>query len=254
MRTKNRAGRGRPRKRETAGGVADTRVLLAWLRTADAPSSVTGKRLNQRALAFRLWERQQERNAAPQAAGSRAAIAPLTDDLAHLERCRDDAIGEVRRALLNRLRSSHMRRVRKGEEVLGLQMSDPAANGPRVFPATGSWPGLPGLYSADWVTPVGGPGEVSADIARQVDADPAVPLKLVKLNLQLLEQAVARVEAGALDPAAVAEEVERRLPRGSDKGAPERFLRRLIREAERYEYVHLGSEEITGRQPLPKVR
>jgi hypothetical protein len=31
-------------------------------------------------------------------------------------------------------------------------------------------------------------------------------------------------------------------------------LRRLLKEAQEWEYVHVGSEEITGRKPLPRAR
>lgn len=85
-----------------------------------------------------------------------------------------------------------------------LQLDLPGASGEAY-----QVPGVPGLYRADRPTPVGGPGEVSAERARELDADPGMPLKLVRVKKSELDetraahQADVRAAARQLDPADV---------------------------------------------------
>ena len=43
-------------------------------------------------------------------------------------------------------------------------------------------PGLPGTYHAETPAPVGGPGELTVEHAKALDADPGCPLKLVTIT------------------------------------------------------------------------
>lgn len=83
-------------------------------------------------------------------------------------------------------------------------------------PNTPHWvPGVAGLFRPDVATVVGGPGEVTLDRAREVDADPGVPLKLVKVPAgevkALRERAQAEHQAhrgGVIDRRRVAKGLE----------------------------------------------
>lgn len=178
--------RGRPAYREDAAGVRSMQRVLAAMQPLLRRSSVSGRELTNRGLAYGLWALD---HYTPRRLGQRTPppLAPVPE----LERVRDDAVRVVRATLLDRAREA---------------------------------------------------GELTK--AQQVKAarDPL---------------ATRRAARYPLDQVAIAEEVASRYPRparseGEDPiRAAERHLERLIAEALAWEYTHLGSEDFTGRKPLP---
>lgn len=111
----------------------------------------------------------------------------------------------------------------------------------------GSWPpGLPGLYSRDWPTPIGGTGEASFERAQQAVGRGG--FELVTLSTDALLAVRKRFRRLPPDEAAIAEEIASLYSRSQTR-AVERHMERLFREANLYEYAHIGSEAVTGRKP-----
>jgi hypothetical protein len=278
---KKSPGRGRPLKRETAAGVDDTQAVLSYLRTrGHAVSSVSGKPLGLRALAYVIWYEQKQRadlqeqghkqreahrqqlveqstrRQRPQPVapepwtppqGASWAMPPIGPNL---DEERQRAIATVRKTLLERAHQ-HVERAKREETVSALRMTVPGRNGPNIVPALDrTWPGLPGLYSFDWPTTVGLKGEASLELSEE--AVRRGGFALVTLDAEETRAVWARLRDQPPDDAAIAEEVARHYGRATSQSA-ERKLRRLIREAQSFEYVHLGDFN-TGKKPLPPIR
>lgn len=261
------AGRGRPPHRETAARVAERQSVLAYLRTrGQAISSVSGEALELRAIAYLVWFELQERTTLQQLGrearnelrekmGARPerflpgeafawAIPPIGP---RLKEERERAIRVVRNHLLRRARQ-HVWGAEAGKPVWALRMTRENSSGRQIVPAFGdARPGLPGLYSSDWPTTIGLEGEASMDLASEFVRRGG--FEIVKLDVRGAQAVLRRMETEDPDDAAVAEEVASHCRRGS----AERALRRLIREAEEYEYVHLGGGSTKLSLPPPRV-
>jgi hypothetical protein len=272
MRTKTM---GRPAKETTLAGVEDTQHILSISGRLSAISSVTGRPLNKAAMACLIWYHLTLRERA--LPGRQSSWKPPTPIGVDLEQAREQAIRVVCKKLNARARA-HVARAFRGETVLALRMTDPGAYGPRYCPAIGDWPGLPGLYSHDWPTTIGLPGEATRELADEAvrrGAFELVPLdhqEVVdmrdKLRSRLSEKRREPMRAAGEstsdaepDEAAIWEEVVRAHKLGSRKPAGdrpawggERKVQHLVAHANEWEHRFPGSEAMTGRKPLPPGR
>jgi hypothetical protein len=208
-------------------------------------SGVTGKPLTERAVAYEVWRLKRQRSQALRSPAEDSwRLSPIGPDL---DRARADAIAAVRAKLMARA-AAHLKRARNGEKVQALRLVG-RGGGTMFVPAMeGVWPGLPGLYSGEWPTTVGGEGEASLELASE--AVRRGGFELLTVTEQQLTGIWERLKDSEPDDASIAEEVASHCFPGS----AERQLRRLIREAQEWEYTFPGSEGITGRKPLPPPR
>ncbi|UJA20189.1 hypothetical protein HJD18_08145 [Thermoleophilia bacterium SCSIO 60948] len=206
-----------------------------------ARSGVSGRLLTTRARGYLLWRL---------ARGAVHWDPPALDSPDQLERHRTSAESIVRDALVARV-DRHREAQASGAAVLGLQMVDQGASGARIVPAIGG-PGLPGLYSCDWPTPIGLPGEATEAEARSYVRRGG--FRVLEVSSSALGAARRRFREGPLDEAAIAEEVASRYTREEARNV-ERFVERLLADAGRHEYRHLapGRGESVGKTELPRA-
>jgi hypothetical protein len=239
--SKYKSRRGRPANREREDYRRGMRSALARAPRLRARSSVTGRTLTTRAIGYELWRVAEGRL-------MEQATPPPLDRSTELLRVRRDAVRVVRDKLVKRARQ-HVARTERGERVLALRMTT-AAPGPRIVPAIG-WHGLAGLYSSDWPTTIGRPGEATLEEAREAVARGG--FELIALDVNAARAVLARLRSALPDDAAVAEEVASRYSRAEARTV-ERHVERVLGEARKWEYQHPGSEGFTGRAPLPEPR
>lgn len=155
-----------------------------------------------------------------------------------------------------------MTRARAGETVEALRLTSTPHAGPVAVV------GLPGVYSRDWWTPIGLPGEASVDEARELVAQGVAELKVLDLRaaddawFALKERLGASRKGAESDPwgalgepdeAAICEEVARtaRLKNRDGRGdwGGEVKLRRRLADIRTFEYQLQGVAESHGREP-----
>jgi hypothetical protein len=119
------------------------------------------------------------------------------------------------------------------------------------FSGTGAYgePALPGRYGTLHALPVGLPGEPTLETARRVDSDPAYPLGLVRMSVPELESLLKWTN----DTEPPQETVAQFLVRGTGDRweADEKRLRRLLKDASRIEFRHLGDLGSLSGRALP---
>ncbi len=214
------------------------RALGHWVQLR---SSVSGRPLTTRALAYILWERNQ---CDPRVPGYLGPWAPPALGR-QIETAQADAKSIVRSRLAARA-TDHLRRCVSGHPVSALRMrAKDGDQGAHVVL------GLPGLYSPAWPTTIGLEGEATLGEAQATARGGA--LELVQLDLQEIRAVRARLRTAAPDEAAVAEEVAKRYNRAEARAA-ERCVERLLAEARTWEYTHRGAAHLSERRELPPTR
>lgn len=219
-----------------------------------SPSSVSGRALTWRALAYYVWHRDQR--VRPRPAHALVPSPVLVD--ADLDQLRDQAECYVRRVLAARL-DRHARALRAGHALHALRLLPSHVTSPRPYRIGG----LPGFYRGNVraarvpavpSTPAGSRGEVTLEQAREMAAAPETSgVELVPLTLEDVLQLHHLLRTEPVDDIAVAERVAELL---RVDGSADTQLRRLLRRASRVEFVHLGRSgertvaELLGREPL----
>lgn len=263
----NKKPRGRPRHEESAPNVRRMQQLLVDARAGMvSPSSISGRPLTRRGLAYFIWHRDYVTRRVslhglvpcPVARDRHVPRDPQAERKQSpeevLEDFRKQAVGTVRHELLARI-DRHAKALRAGDRVDGLRLRSERVTSPGAYRVAR----IPGLYrgnsplgtpksrARDAVppTPVGGRGEVSREEALQLARDSTSGLELVPLTLEHLEHLRALLLREAPDDIAVAERVAELL---RQDGPADTQLRRLISRASRVEFVHLGSD--LGRKAL----
>jgi hypothetical protein len=254
--------KGRPPNQESSRDVADTRRTLAYLNVRGVQrSGVTGSRPTATAIALMVWFQESRYEQSGVRPSSWKPKAPKRVDLMQ-HRAR--AIKRVCEILIGR-GGEHVAQARAGEPVEALRLTSTPHGGPMVVV------GLPGVYSRDWWTTLGLPGEASLNEAHDLVRQGAAELKVLDLKaaddawLALKARLRASLERTDSDPwrilgepdeAAICEEVARtaQLKNRDGRGdwGGEVKLRRRLKDIRTFEYQF--DPAATGRKPLPAPR
>ncbi len=250
----NKSARGRPMHAASPEHVRKMQRLLShWHRTQN-PSWVTGRPLTDRASAYLLWHLVDDRSEQLGFAYDYGVwTPPPLAKQSELRQLREAAINTVRAHLVRRAKA-HLRAAIGGGEVLGVVLRNAVGGSTYGIPAAGNRAGLPGLYSPEWPTPIGGPGEASLAVVEQVlDAVELVRMTPDQIRAQIARHAPPDSTPALFDGASVAEAVASNFSRTRDRSArnAERRIERIVAETRKWEYQLVGNERLTGRQPLP---